>query len=344
MTLKKIIACIVFVFLISASGFASAEHKPEPIYKSENAEVSVWGYSNIVGGTEKDFMANQIRIRASAKYKNWSFFMENDLAGLDSRIAENYITQAWVGYNFKDPLVGNMFSNTTVRAGSILTAGGLYFPPPYALIPVIGPKMPFKFYGYGVQVQTNVTKNIVLIADVTGKTGPTFNDFEARTSQIETSQRVVWNAMKNEGGKTTLQLSLSHMWSDTANRVGVEAKYSPFNDLDLYSDVYFANEHPASTKAQTNTGGYALADYKVWSMEGNKLDLRMHGMFEKAGGAIEYTGYTGGVSLVLPEDGPYGKRFGGTGVTADFTHSETAINNGPKVNDNVPMFRVRVFF
>jgi hypothetical protein len=341
MTLKKTLSCFVFAFLFS--GIALAEHKPDPIYKSEKAEVSIWSYANITGGTGRDFMANQIRTRISGKFGNVVAFAEIDLAGLDNRINENYVTQAWVGYNFKDPLVGNMFSNTTVRVGSVLTAGGLYLPAPYLTIPVVGQKTPFKYFGYGVQVQTNITKDIVFIGDVTGTTGPAFNDFEARTSQVETSQRVIWDAMKNESGKTNLQLSLSHMWSDVSNRVGFGVKYSPFADLDLYGGGYYANEHPISKKPQSNIGGYALADYKIWSMEGNKLDLRVHGMFEKTDGTVKYTGYTGGVSFVLPEDGGYG-RFGSSSATVDFTHGTTSINSGPAVEDNAVGARFRIFF
>jgi hypothetical protein len=343
MILKKSII-VLFVALFALFSFeVLAEHKPDPLYKSENAELSVWGYTNIAGGPEKDFMASPLRIRTSGKYKNWSFFMENDIAGLDSRVKENYITQAWVGYTIKDPLIGNMFSNTTVRVGSIYTAGSQYLPAPFMTIPSIAQKNPFSYFGYGVQVQTNITKNLVVIGDVTGTTGPAFNDFEKRTSQIETSQRVIWDAIKDESGKTTLQLSLSHMWSDASNRVGFGAKYSPFDDLDLYGGMYYANEHPNVKKPQTNTGGYALADYKVWSMEGNKLDLRIHGMFEKTNGAINYNGYTAGASLILPEGGTYG-RFSGSSITADFTHSETVINNGGTVSDNIPTIRFRVFF
>jgi hypothetical protein len=341
MTLKKIISCFVFAFLFS--GIALGEHKPDPIYKSDKAEVSLWSYANITGGTGRDFMANQIRTRISGKYGNIVAFAEIDLAGLDSRIAENYITQAWVGYNFKDPLFGKMFFNTTVRVGSIYTAGSQYLPAPFLTIPAIGQKTPFKYFGYGAQVQTNVTKDIVVIADVTGTTGPAFNDFEARSSQIEASQRVIWDAMKDKGGKTTLQLSLSNMWSDVSNRVGFGIKYSPLNDLDLYAGGYYANEHPISKKAQSSAGGYVLADYKVWSMEGNKLDVRAHGMFEKSVGMIDYTGITAGVSLVLPEGGAYG-RFGSSSTTVDFTHGTTGINNGPVVEDNTVVARFRLFF
>jgi hypothetical protein len=335
MPFKKLLLSFLFALLVSSPVFAN--HEVEPLFKTDNAECSIWGYASFTGGTKQDFMANPIRLRTSCKYKNFSFFMENDISGLDNRIHPNYITQAWVGYNFgKEGLVGNMFSDTTVRAGSVLTAGGLYLPPAYLAITIGSPSNPFHHYGYGVQLQTKITPSLTFIADVTGPTGPSFNDPQ-RFNGMETSQRLVWDVKKN------LQLSISNQKSDISQRTGVGVKYSPTENLDLYGGGYRAKEEARSEKPGTTVGGYGLADYKVWGMKDNKLDLRVHGMVEKTSGATNYTGVTAGTSLVLPENGPYG-RLGGSSVTVDLLHSETKPNDGPKIEDDVVGIRVRVFF
>ena len=344
MTLKKILLGFIFAFVVSAPTLAD-DHVVAPWYKSDNAEVSAFGYSNMTVGTEKDFMANQIRERITGKYKNFTAFAEFDVAGLlDDRIAKpNYITQAWVGYNFgKEPLFGNMFSNTIIRAGSFLTAGGTPFYTAYQSIPIIDPYTPFAYYANGVQFQTDVTKNITITADVTGTSGLPITDNQ-RTGRTETSQRLDWNAIRNKDGKTTLQLSLMNAWSDEFERTALRFKWSPIDRLDLYGNVFRANEQPIAKKATHETGGFAMVDYTLWKMGGNKLDLKVLGMFEKRSGTINYTGYTGGVTLELPENGGYG-RLGGSSVTADFTSGTTSIGNGPAIDDDSAMIRFRILF
>ena len=341
MTLKKIILSILFSLLIS--GQALAGHEVDPFYKSDDAKVSIWGYSNIVGGKDTEFKANIIRIRSTLEYKNWTFFMENDIAGLDERIKANYITQAWAGYNFgKEPLFGNMFSNTIIRAGGLLTAGGLYLPASYETIPVISQHNPFGSYANGAQIQTNIAKDVTLTADITGATGVPYNDAN-RNSRTETSQRVDWNAIKNDEGKTTLKLSLFNAWSTDFHRLGLRFVASPTERFDIYGGIYRADEHAVGKRASVGTGGFILPEYTLWKMDGNKLDLKVNAMYENMSGPINYNGYSGGLSLELPKEGGYG-RFANSSVSADFTHSTTAIDNGPKVNDNVPMVRFRIFF
>ncbi|TRZ53296.1 hypothetical protein D4R99_01070 [bacterium] len=338
MTLKNLALFLLLSVFASLSVFA--DNGREPFFKTDNAECSVWGYANIVGGTDSDFTANAIRLRTSCKYKSFSFFMENDIAGLNDEVAANYITQAWVAYHFgKEGMVGDMFGDTTIRAGSIVTAARMYLPAAYETIPVEGPANPFHPYGYGVQIQTKITPNLLFVGDVTGTTTPAFDDSE-RWNGTETSERLVWDALHDgEMGKTNLQLSVFHQESDTADRIGFGIKYNPTENLDLYGGLYRTDE---KIKGE-NTGGYALADYKLWSMENNALDLRIMGMVEMKGGSSPYTGFSGGLSLVLPQNGGYG-RFAGTSATVDFTHSNTTINDGMDTDDNLLMTRIRIFF
>ncbi|MCX6739410.1 MAG: hypothetical protein NT098_05190 [Candidatus Parcubacteria bacterium] len=342
MALKKIAISVLLAFLVSSLVFANDQN--EPFFKSGDAQCSIWGYASFTVGPEQDFMGAPIRTRTSCTYKKFSFFMENDLSGLDSRIPANYITQAWVGYNFgKEGLIGNFFSNTTIRAGSLITAGGLYLPPAFMAVSIKSPNNPFQSFGYGVQVETKVTPTLTFIGDVTGATGPAFND-PKRFDRTETSQRLIWDAVKdNTTGQPKLQLSVSNQWSNESQRIGFGAMYRATKDLDLYGGVYHNDEHPRTGKASTGNGGYALIDYKLWGMEGNKLDLRVMGLFNKAVGDTEYTSYSAGPSLILPKEGGYG-RFGGSSVTVDFSHSNTKTTDGPEVSDNAIMTRVRIFF
>ncbi len=343
MTLKKFAMSFLLAFLFLSSAFANDQN--EPFFKSGDAQCSIWGYASITGGSEQDFMGAPIRTRTSCTYKKFSFFMENDLSGLDSRIPANYITQGWVGYNFgKEGLAGNFFSNTTIRAGSLITAGGLYLPPAYMAISIESPHNPlFHAYGYGVQVETKITPNLTFVGDVTGTTGPAFND-PKRFDRTETSQRLIWDAVKDKTtGLPELQLSVSNQWSSESQRIGFGAMYRATKDLDLYGGIYRSDEHPRDGKASIGHGGYALADYKLWSMEGNKLDLRIMGMFNKTVGDTDYTSYSAGPSLVLPKEGGYG-RFGGSSVTVDFSHSDTKAPGVPETTDNAIMTRVRIFF
>jgi len=339
---KKLIACFLFTLFTSSPVFAG--HDSEPIYKKGDAECSIWGYSNVIGGSKRDFMADQIRTETSCKYKSFSFFMENDIAGLNDRIPANYITQAWVGYNFgKAGLFGNMFSDTTIRAGSLVTAARLYQPAAYATIPIEDPTNPFHPYGYGVQIQTKITPNLTFVGDITGATGLPF-DNPRRFEGTETSQRLAWDAVHDkETGRTKLQLSLFHQWSAEADKIGFGAKYSPTENLELYGGVYHMDEHAPSKKPGESNGGYVLADQKVWSMKNNKLDLRVMGMVEKTTGKEDYTGVSVGPSLVLPKNGGYG-RLTDSSVTVDLTHSKTSIDGGPQINDNAIMTRFRIFF
>ena len=269
--------------------------------------------------------------------------MENDLAGLDSRILANYITQAWVGYTVKDAVVNDMFANTTFRVGSILTAGGQYLPAAYLGITVLPPINPFGAYGYGVQIQTDIVPGVTFTGDVTGTTGKRFNDLNARTSRFETSQRITWDAVQQKNGKTELQLQLTNAWSDEFHKIALGAVLLPTDDLGLYGAIFRDSEHEDEKKPYTNVGGYVITDYRIWRMEGNKLDLHSHVKVEKVMGNMDYTGYTGGLSLTLPEDGGYG-RIGGSNVTFDVTKQSMSINNGPVVNDTVTGVNVRVFF
>ncbi len=341
MTLIKRFMLTLCAILLSTG--ALAEHNPEPLYQSENAKVSIWGYTNIVGGKDTEFKANQVRIRTSAEYKNWRFFMENDIAGLDDRIKANYITQAWVGYNFgKEPLFGNMFSDTTIRAGGLLTAGGLYLPASFETIPVVSQHNPFGSYANGVQIQTNVIKDVTLTADITGTTGVPFDDIN-RNSRTETSQRIDWKAMKDADGKTLLKLSLFNAWSTDFHRLGFRFVASPTDRFDLYGGMYRADEHAVGKRATVGMGGFILPEYTLWKMDGNKLDLKVNAMYETMNGSINYDGFSGGLSLELPKEGGYG-RFANSSVSLDFTHSITSVDNGPKVVDNAPMVRFRIFF
>lgn len=338
MTPKKLALLFLLALFVSSSAFSNSDNTP--FFKTDNAECTSWGYTNIIGGPDTDFAANVIRLRTNCRYKNFSFFMENDIAGLNPNITENYITQAWVSYNFgKKGIVGNLFGNTAIRAGSIITAAMLYLPAPYETIFVRSQDNPFNPFGYGIQLQTKITPNLLFVADITGTTTPAFNDSE-RWDGLETSQRLVWDALHNaKTGKTQLQLSLFHQWSDTADRIGFGTKYSPTEDLDLYGGAYRTSE---DLKGES-VGGYALADYKLWSMENNALELRAMGMVEASEGVRQYLGFSGGLSLVLPKDSGYG-RFGGSSATVDFTHSNTKTNDGPEIDDNAIMTRIRIFF
>ncbi|MCK9351426.1 MAG: hypothetical protein WCT49_02465 [Candidatus Paceibacterota bacterium] len=345
--MKKIIIRILFIFFISFGAFA-AGHEVEPIYKKNDLEVNVWGYTNIVGGSEQDFMASQFRIRTGLKYKeHWLAFVETDIAGLDSRVHANYITQGWVGYNFgKEGLVGKMFSDTTIRGGLLMTAGEMYLPASYATIPAGKGYSPFKHYASGIQVQTMITPRLLFIGDVTGSTGLPYNDKDRWSSgKIETSQRLQWDAIKNTAGdKTILQLALMNAWSDEFHKIGVTAKWSPTKNFDWYNGAFRSSTHLPGHRPYTETGWFTLPDYKLWSMKDNKLDLRVHAVYEeRTGGPISGRSETAGIALVLPKDGGYG-RFKDSSVTLDFTHSDTRADGGPNVSDNAIMTRVRIFF
>lgn len=337
MTLKKLLP-FLFSAIFASSVFA--DRQVDPFFKTDNAECSAWGYSNIVGGTDQDLTASAIRLRTGCKYKNFSFFMENDAAGLNDDVATTSITQAWVAYNFgRESLFGNMFSDTTIRAGSIVTAARTYLPSAYETIPVEGPTNPFHPYGYGVQIQTKITPHLLFVGEVTGSTTPKFDDTE-RWNGVETSQRLVWDASSDhETGKADLQLSLFHQRSDLSEKIGIGIKYYPTEDLDLYGGIYRISE---DTKGNS-LGGYALADYKLWGMKNNALDLRIMGMVETMNGSREYAGFSGGLSLVLPKNGGYG-RFADSSATIDFTHATSRTSGGPEIEDNTIMTRFRIFF
>ncbi|MCX6736005.1 MAG: hypothetical protein NTZ13_02885 [Candidatus Parcubacteria bacterium] len=342
MALKKIAISFLLAFLFSSSAFANDQN--EPFFKSGDAQCSIWGYASFTVGPEQDFMGAPIRARTSCTYKKFSFFMENDLSGLDSRIPANYITQAWVGYNFgKEGLIGNFFSNTTVRAGSLITAGGLYLPPAFMAISIESPNNPFQPFGYGIQFETKIMPSLTFVGDITGATGPAFND-PKRFDRTETSQRLIWDAVKdNETGRPKLQLSVSNQWSNESQRIAFGAMYRATKDFDLYGGIYRSDEHPRGGKTSIGNGGYVLADYKLWSMEGHKLDLRVMGMFNKTVGDTDYTSYSAGPSLILPKEGGYG-RFGGSSVSINLSHSNTKTTQGPEITDNAIMTRVRIFF
>jgi hypothetical protein len=342
MNLKKIILCFLLVFPVTC--FALAKHEVDPIYKSDTVELNVWGYSKMTYGAEKDFVSYPTRERMSIKYKeHWLAFAEIDVSHfLQPNAPYNPVTQAWVGYSFGK--TDNIFSDVTIRAGSLLTAGALYLPPAYMTTTVASPTNPFGHYANGFQV-SKIWKDVTVMADVTGATKLAI-DNPQRMSRVETSQRVDWNAIKNKEGKTTLQLSLMNAWSnDVYHRMGLGVKYNPTPNLGLYAGMFRAHERLTPAKAITETGGYALAEYNLFKFRGGVLDLdvRPHAMIEKVNGPKDYTGYTGGVSFVLPEDGGY-RRLNGSKVTFDYTNQTTTTDNGPKVEGSIFGIGILVFF
>jgi len=333
-----------FILAVAVWSPALADHTVDSIFKNNDWDVNIWGYANISGEPGKDFMSYPTRIRTTVKYKeHWLAFTEVDVSHFfQSNAPYNPITQAWIGYNFGK--TDNIFSDVMIRAGSILTSGGLYLPPAYMAVTAVSPTNPFGHYATGIQV-SKVWKDFTFTADFTGASERSIQD-PKRMSRFETSQRFDWNVMKNEKGKTALQLSLFNAWSaDAYHRIGLGVKYRPFDDLGLYAGMFKSQEHLSDGRTENEIGGYVLADYNLFKFRDDFIDfdVRPHIMFEKTGGTKDYTGYTGGVSFVLPEDGTYG-RLNGSKISVDLMNTTTQIENGPKVTDHPIMLNFRIFF
>lgn len=351
MSLKKTILSFLLAFFV-ISGSALAGRDDEPIYSKDEFSVSAWGYSYFSGNAlEGNFMSYPTRGRVKIRNGNWIGFVEMDFSHLlQENAPDNPVTQLWVGYDFgKEALFGNMFRNTIVRFGSVLTGAGQYIGPAYMGITAVPPMNTFGSFGNGGQLQTEVIPGVTLTADVTGRTGVPFHDWKGRTSRVEMSERVDWVAKKSKTGKPELILSLYNATGGGENSYQKNAfsmKYSPIDTLDLYAGAFQSKERVSPLKTLSETGGYALADYELYKVRDAWLvpdmNIRAHAMFEKASGWKDYTGYTGGLSFIL--SGKQYRRFEGSKVVVDYMKTTTQIEGGPKVNDNPVMLGILVFF
>ena len=172
MSLKKLFIILVLAFAVSLPAFANRDDE-SIIFNKDGTIVNLWGYSYIAGDAKTgNFMSYPTRGRLKIQKGNWILFGEIDLSHfLQPNAPDNPITQLWGGYDFgKKALFGNMFQNTIVRAGSVLTAGGLYIGPAYKGITYLPPVNPFGHYGNGGQIQTDIIPGVTFTADVTGRT------------------------------------------------------------------------------------------------------------------------------------------------------------------------------
>jgi hypothetical protein len=334
---------LILTFIISGSAFAI--HDIEPLFQTDDFMLTVWGYTNVTAGGGAEAKAAQARIRMLGEYGHLRFFMETDLAGLDPTNKANYITQGWLGYNFgKEGLVGDMFADTTIRAGLLMTAAELYLPASYATIPAASMFNPFHHYASGIQVQTMITPRLLFMADVTGPAGLQFNDTERWNSgDLQTSQYLRWDAVKVDE-RTALELAVSHASSTEFEKIGLTVKASPTENLDWYNGAFRSNIRLPGSKPVTDYGGYTMPDYRFLQIDNKyigKLDLRVHGVYEKRFGSTEYTGKTIGVSAVLPHDSIF-THFSDSSVTLDVSNSDTKVDGGPNIPDTSVWFRLRL--
>jgi hypothetical protein len=341
--LKKLLVILILAFTVSLSAFAHRDDE-SIIYNKDGLSVNAWGYSYISGEAGKgNFMSYPTRGRVKVRYnEHWLVFAEVDFSHFMQQDApDNPVTQLWGGYDFgKKALFGNMFRNTIVRAGSLLTAGGFYIGPAYQGITYFPPINPFGTFSNAIQAQTEIIPGVTITADVGGKTATPFYEFDKRMSRTEISQRVDWVATKDEIGKPNLILSLYNatgFGENSYQRNAFSIKYSPIETLDLYAGMFKSVERISPTKTISETGGYALADYELYKVRSNlnlvpDFDIRTHAMFEKTNGYRDYTGYTGGVSLILNNE-KYGRQ-NGSKIVIDYMKTTTQMNDGPKVDDD----------
>ena len=340
--MKRLIPFLL-LFLVAWSGFAD-DHTVEPFFKGNDWSISGWGFANITGGTKVDTRASQLRYRIYGNNSSgFSFFLEADIAGVIDHSIQNpsYLTQAWVAYTHKEPLLGDkMFSESTIRGGRFQIAGFYDMPGAFFLPTIANPvSNPFPAYGTGVQFSTKILPNLKFLADVTTRDGQPFpvNELKDQRIWVETSEWLQWKATD------TLSLSLTNHSSEYFQRNGFGVVYKPFESLTLKGNVYLNNENIPELAPVHYWGGYGQAEYTLYKFQSPRLDLKIHGLVEGMSGTKNYSGETAGVMLELPEGAGWG-RFGGSSATVDYTHSNLQINNGPEIVDNPVMFRIRVGF
>lgn len=162
---------------------------------------------------------------------------------------------------------GNL-GGTKVTAGRVVTAAGYALPPPNTLTTIRYPWKPFASYGWGAQVASDVSERLTVVADITGKTGVSFDSREAWRG-VETSGRLTWRV----GGWSW---SLTVQEGNRLSRFGVDTAWSD-------GAVAFRGGLFGSNGNGSPHGGYVLATYRL----GGNIDL--HGQVDAAPTGTETT-------------------------------------------------------
>jgi len=349
-----------YTILLLASLFAvptAFGHEVEPSLTFDGGSCSIWGYTNLVFGTNTDFTPAQFRARIACNYKGFTALVEGDIAPLMQseqfleRHPANYLTQAWVAYTWKEGVFENgMFSNTTVRVGRFQTAAGSAVPPLHETITVnrhYATSM-LSIFGTGVSLSTKITPTLTFTADVTGGTGYPFNDPRSNfvTGGIESSQLLRWTAIQ-DGKRDVLSLSVMNQTSTYVQRNGVYFKWSPTEDFDLYGGAFRGSFHYPTMKPYVSTGAYLLGDYRVLQFQApvvhKPLDLRVHAMGDYLTGPTDYVSVTNGFQLVAPRNAGWGRQEDSS-LTVDTFWERLQVDGGPSMSGFGVMARVRIFF
>ncbi len=112
---------------------------------------------------------------------------------LEGELSSNWLKQAWAKYTL---------GGWSLKGPLIFVAGGYTTPGQHQLETVEYPRVPGKFYGYGIQVQKDIWR-FGILADITGTTDKVFYKKESLES-VEFSNRVSYSLFSGDSFTSTL--------------------------------------------------------------------------------------------------------------------------------------------
>ncbi len=223
---------------VQVSGFTHAYYLPESSTAPVPDKVGI-------PDDESDFQWGLCRLKVDIKSKTpWGALVEVEAVDLDNA-NKNWLRQALVSYKVN--------SDWSLYAGRIFLAQGWTLPGFADLETVRLPRVPTNCYGYGIQAKGNLGGGLSLRADITGKSGVSF-DSDENWDALESSLRIQKDFTANLFLAGTVQVS------DDVSRYVLDTKY-------VIGKACFKGAgyvmHEAEKEGNTE-GFYLYSGYEIW--------------------------------------------------------------------------------
>jgi hypothetical protein len=261
-SLKWLLVLVVLTISVFGASQASAQNIIDPI-DSGIAITQISGYAHLyylpesetrpradkigLPDDESDYQFGLFRIKAESFSKDvpdYGAAYEIEAVDLDDP-DKNWLRQAYLSYKLND--------EWAIRAGRLFLAAGYITPAPSGLETVLYPRTPFTCYAYGMQMKGKFDDTLSIVADITGKSGVSFNDSE-NWDGLESSVRL------SERFTSNLTLSVTLQLSDDSTVGAIDSEYR-VGKLLLRGAAYSKCLEDAATGVR---GFYAYGGYEIF--------------------------------------------------------------------------------
>jgi hypothetical protein len=252
-----------------------------------DVDLQISGYAQYVyteDGQPTEFYWPNLRVSSTLSYEAWSFVSQVNLAHAD-RANMNWLRLLYAQYELND--------SWQLRVGRVCTAGFWAVPPPAKNETVSWPLYEnFTAYGWGVQTYGKFGDDWSLLADITARSGQTF-DNDTAFQDIEGSVRVTKQL-------DDWQLAATAQISADAQRFGTDATWQALPNFYVRGAVY--SELNSAARLRDSFGMYGIAVWRVQSRLELHSRLNYARAFDTRGKFEDNIIWTNGLRLFGPKD------------------------------------------